>query len=32
MSKPPRKFGKKQKTFSEKIVKILSKNANKTIN
>ena len=32
MSKPPRKFGKKQKTFSEKIVKILSQNANKPFN
>lgn len=32
MSKPPKKFGKKQKTFSEKIVKILSQNANKPFN
>jgi ribonuclease R len=32
MSKLPRKFGKKQKTFSEKIVKILSQNANKPFN
>ena len=32
MSKPPKKFGKKQKTFSEKIVKILSQSANKPFN
>ena len=29
MSKKPKKFGKNEKTFSEKIFKILSKNANK---
>ena len=27
MSKKPKKFGKKEKTYSEKIFKILSKNA-----
>ncbi len=32
MSKFPKKFGKKEKTFSEKILKILSQNANKTFN
>jgi ribonuclease R len=32
MSKKPNKFGKKEKTFSEKIFKILSKNANKPFN
>jgi len=32
MSKRPKKFGKKEKTFSEKIFKILSKNANKPFN
>lgn len=32
MSKLPKKFGKKEKTFSEKILKILSKNANKPFN
>ena len=32
MSKFPKKFGKKEKTFSEKILKILSKNANKPFN
>ena len=32
MSKFPKKFGKKEKTFSEKILKILSKNANKPYN
>ena len=32
MSKPPKKFGKKEKTFSEKILKILSQNANKPFN
>ena len=32
MSKFPKKFGKKEKTFSEKILKILSKNANKAFN
>ena len=32
MSKLPKKFGKKEKTFSEKILKILSQNANKTYN
>ncbi len=32
MSKRPRKFGKKEKTFSEKILKILSKHANKPFN
>ena len=32
MSKLPKKFGKKEKTFSEKIVKILSQNANKAYN
>lgn len=32
MSKKPKKFGKKEKTFSEKIFKILSKNANKPFN
>jgi len=30
MSKKPKKFGKNEKTFSEKIFKILSKNANKS--
>ena len=30
MSKLPKKFGKKEKTFSEKILKILSQNANKS--
>ena len=32
MSKKPKKFGKQEKTFSEKILKILSKNANKPFN
>ena len=32
MSKFPKKFGKNEKTFSEKILKILSKNANKPYN
>jgi ribonuclease R len=32
MSKKPKKFGKSEKTFSEKIFKILSKNANKPFN
>ena len=32
MSKFPKKFGKKEKTFSQKILKILSKNANKPYN
>jgi len=32
MSKKPKKFGKSEKTFSEKILKILSKNANKPYN
>lgn len=32
MSKKPKKFGKKNKTFSEKIFKILSKSPNKTFN
>ncbi len=32
MSKKPKKFGKSTKTFSEKIFKILSKNANKPFN
>jgi len=32
MSKMPKKFGKPAKTFSEKILKILSKNANKPFN
>ena len=32
MSKKPKKFGKSEKTFSEKILKILSKNANKSFN
>ncbi|MEN9336920.1 MAG: Ribonuclease [Bacteroidota bacterium] len=32
MPKNPKKFGKKNKTFSEKIFKILSKNPNKTFN
>jgi ribonuclease R len=32
MSKKPKKFGKNEKTFSEKIFKILSKNANKPFN
>lgn len=32
MSKKPKKFGKKTKSFSEKIFKILSKNANKPFN
>ena len=32
MSKFPKKFGKKEKTFSEKILKILSQNANKPFN
>lgn len=32
MSKKPKKFGKKSKTFSEKILKILSQNANKPFN
>ena len=32
MSKKPKKFGKVGKTFSEKILKILSKNANKAFN
>ena len=32
MSKIPKKFGKKEKTFSEKILKILSQNANKSFN
>ncbi len=32
MSKFPKKFGKKEKTFSEKILKILSQNANKLFN
>jgi len=32
MSKKPKKFGKKDKSFSEKILKILSKEANKPFN
>jgi hypothetical protein len=32
MSKKHKKFGKNEKTFSEKIFKILSKNANKPFN
>ena len=32
MSNRPKKFGKKEKTFSEKILKILSQNANKPFN
>ena len=32
MSKKPKKFGKIEKTFSEKILKILSQNANKPFN
>ena len=32
MPKNPKKFGKKNKTFSEKIFKILSKNPNKPFN
>ena len=32
MSKFPKKFGKKEKTFSEKILKILSQNPNKPFN
>ena len=32
MSKFPKKFGKKEKTFSEKILKILSQNTNKPFN
>ncbi len=32
MSKFPKKFGNKEKTFSEKILKILSQNANKPFN
>ena len=32
MSKKPKPFGKKEKSFSEKIFKILSKNANKPFN
>ena len=32
MSKKPKKFGKSEKTFSEKILKILSQNANKPFN
>ncbi len=32
MSKIPKKFGKKEKTFSEKILKLLSKNPNKPFN
>ncbi len=32
MSKKPKKFGKSEKTFSEKILKILSQNANKSFN
>lgn len=32
MSKKPKKFGKKEKDFSEKIIKILSNNANKAYN
>jgi exoribonuclease R len=32
MRKKPKKFGKNEKTFSEKIFKILSKNANKPFN
>ncbi len=32
MSKKPKKFGKQEKTFSERILKILSKNANKPFN
>ena len=32
MSKFPKKFGKKEKTFSEKILKILSQSANKPFN
>jgi ribonuclease R len=32
MSKFPKKFGKKEKTFSEKILKLLSKNTNKPFN
>ena len=32
MSKKPKKFGNKEKTYSEKILKILSQNANKPFN
>jgi ribonuclease R len=32
MSKKPKRFGKSEKTFSERILKILSKNANKPFN
>ena len=32
MSKKPKKFGKKAKSFSDKIIKILSKNSNKPFN
>ena len=32
MDKKPKKFGKKEKTYSEKILKILSQNANKSFN
>jgi len=32
MSKKPKKFGKKEKTYSERILKILSQNANKPFN
>ena len=32
MSKKPKKFGKSEKTFSERILKILSQNANKSFN
>ena len=32
MSKKPKKFGKNEKTFSERILKILSQNANKPFN
>ena len=32
MSKKPKKFGKSEKTYSEKILKILSQNANKPFN
>jgi ribonuclease R len=32
MDKKPKKFGKKEKTYSEKILKILSQNANKPFN
>lgn len=32
MSKKPKRFGKKEKTFSEKILKLLSKNPNKPFN